>query len=116
MLQYVDAAIELLHALHHGHIGSGIHNVPIAGDTTKLAYAHGLSPLVQRIARAQNSIATHLEGTQAGRQLMGRCQFGARVVYGDCLFMTISPDEQHSALVLRLSRFRREDPLLQHRT
>ena len=47
---------------------------------------------------------------------MGRCQFGARVVYGDCLMITISPNEQHSAMVLRLSRFRAEDPLLQHRS
>ena len=44
------------------------------------------------------------------RQLMGHTQFGARVVYGDCLFATVSPNEQHSALVLRLSRYRRNDP------
>ena len=30
--------------------------------------------------------------------------------------ITISPNEQHSAMVLRLSRFRAEDPLLQHRS
>ena len=41
---------------------------------------------------------------------MGHTQFGARVVYGDCLFATVSPNEQHSALVLRLSRYRRNDP------
>ena len=45
---------------------------------------------------------------------MGHRQFGARVVYGDCLFITISPNEQHSALVLRLSRFRRNDPYVQN--
>ena len=45
---------------------------------------------------------------------MGHRQFGARVVYGDCIFITISPNEQHSALVLRLSRFRRNDPYVQH--
>ena len=87
---YVDAAKELLHALHHGHIGSGIHRVPIAGDTTKLRYANGLSLLAQRIASAAHFIATHLPGTQANRQLCARCLFGARVVYGDCLFMTVS--------------------------
>ena len=87
---YVDAAQELLHALHHGHIGSGIHRVPIAGDTTKLRYANGLSLLAQRIASAAHFIATHLPGTQANRQLCARCLFGARVVYGDCLFMTVS--------------------------
>ena len=43
---------------------------------------------------------------------MGHAEFGARVVYGDCIFFTISPNEQHSALVLRLSRYRAQDPYL----
>lgn len=50
------------------------------------------------------------------RQLMGHAEFGARVVYGDCIFFTISPNEQHSALVLRLSRYRENDPYLQEAT
>lgn len=50
------------------------------------------------------------------RQLMGHAQFGARVVYGDCIFFTISPNEQHSAFVLRLSRYRAKDPYLQEAT
>ena len=50
------------------------------------------------------------------RQLMGHAEFGARVVYGDCIFFTISPNEQHSALVLRLSRYRKNDPYLQEAT
>ena len=48
------------------------------------------------------------------RRVMGHCQFGARVEYGDCLFLTVSPNEQHSALVLRLSRYRRNDPAVRH--
>ena len=32
--------------------------------------------------------------------------------YGDCLFLTISPNERHSALVLRLSRYRPNDPYI----
>ena len=35
----------------------------------------------------------------------------ARVTYGDCICFTISPNEQHSALVLRLSRFRQNGPI-----
>ena len=45
---------------------------------------------------------------------MGHRQFGARVVYGDCLFWTVSPNEQHSAMVLRLSRGREHDPFVLH--
>ena len=45
---------------------------------------------------------------------MGHRHWGARIQYGDCLFFTISPNEQHSALVLKLSRYRRNDPCLAH--
>ena len=48
------------------------------------------------------------------RRVMGHCQFGARVEYGDCLFLTVSPNEQHSALVLRLSRYSKKDPSIVH--
>ena len=53
-------------------------------------------------------------GTQQLRQLMGHSQFGARVVYGGCLFATVSPNEQHSALVLHISRYRRNDPYVRY--
>ena len=52
-------------------------------------------------------------GGQQLRQQMGHAQFGARVVYGDCLFYTLSPNEQHSAWVLRLTRYRNNDPCIQ---
>ncbi|HIE68948.1 MAG TPA: hypothetical protein EYP98_01630, partial [Planctomycetes bacterium] len=59
-------------------------------------------------------MAQHLGGALQVRQLMGHTQFGARVVYGDCIFFTISPNEQMSALVLRLSRYRQSDPYVKH--
>ena len=59
-------------------------------------------------------ILVECQGTQQLRQLMGHSQFGARVVYGDCLFATASPNEQHSALVLHISRYRRNDPYVRY--
>ena len=82
---YVKAAQNLCHHLQHGFTGKGVHRVPIAGDTTRLPYATGLSPLEKKMAQAQNFLAQHLGGTQAVRRLMGHVQFGARVVYGDCV-------------------------------
>ena len=111
---YVRAAQSLFHHLHHGFTGSGVHRVPIAGDTTRLPFATGLTPLEKRLAWAQHHLAKQLPGSQQLRQLMGHTQFGARVNYGDCIFFTISPNEHHSALVLRLSRFRRNDPYVRH--
>ena len=102
------------YVLHYGFIGKGIHRTPIAGDTTRLPFAADLSPLERKLAFASKFLASRMPGSQALRQIMGHSQFGARVEYGDCLFITISPNEQQSALVLRLSRFRENDPFVQH--
>ena len=112
--EYVEAMQELYHALHHGSIGRGVHRVPVRGDTSRLPYANSLSPIARRLAYASHFLAQHMAGTQQVRQLMYHRQFGARVVYGDCLFFTISPNEQHSALTLRLSRFRQNDPYIKN--
>ena len=88
--------------------------MPICGDTTLLPYAVGLTPLEKKLALAQVFLAHHMAGSQPLRQLMGHRQFGARGMYGDCVFMAISPNEQHSALVLRLSRFRRNYPYVKY--
>ena len=58
-------------------------------------------------------LSKNLPGGQQLRQQMGHAQFGARVVYGDCIFYTLSPNEQHSSWVLRLSRYRHNDPAIQ---
>ena len=110
----VQAAQKLYKHLHHGFTGKGVHRVPIAGDTTRLPFANGLTPLERKLAWAQVFLSRNLPGTQAVRQLMGHSVFGARVRYGDCIFFTISPNEQHSALVLRLSRFRQNDPYVKY--
>ena len=87
--------------------------MPIAGDTTKLPYANGLSAHERDFARKVASVAVRMPGSPQIRTLMGHAHFGARICYGDCLFFTLSPNEQHSALVLRLSRIRKNDPLLE---
>ena len=113
-IDFVQAAQNLYKHLHTGTIGKGVHRVPIAGDTSKLPLANGLTPLEKRMAWAQHFLAQNMPGSQQLRQIMGHSHFGARVVYGDCLFFTISPNEKHSCLVLRLSRFRLNDPHVKH--
>ena len=112
--EYVPAAQDLYRHLHTGTIGQGVHRVPIAGDTSKLPLANGLTPLEKRMAWAQHFLARHMPGSQQLRQVMGHAHFGARIVYGDCLLFTISPNERHSCLVLRVSRFRQNDPHVKH--
>ena len=86
---FIDAMKNLYKHLHTGCIGSGVNRIPIKGDTTLLPRANGLTPLERRMAHAYNFMAREMSGTQQLRRLMGHTQFGARVVYGDCLFMTI---------------------------
>jgi len=43
---------------------------------------------------------------------MGHVLRGPDIVYGSGIFMTISPSERHNGLAIRLSRYRRSDPLL----
>ena len=86
--------------------------MPIAGDTSKLPCAEGLDAFARSLARKVNFISETLPGNQIVRRMMGHCEFGARIMYGDSIFITISPNEQHSVLVLRLIRNRANDPML----
>ena len=53
-----------------------------------------------------------MEGTQEQRHKIGHALLGARIVYGEALFITVSPSSRHSGLLLRLSRVRQNDPTL----
>ena len=46
---------------------------------------------------------------------MGKVGFSAALVYGQGLFITISPSERHGGLAIKLSRYRERDPLLTQR-
>ena len=53
-----------------------------------------------------------IEGAQQIRLDMGHALFGARVEFGDPLFLTVSPSSRHSGRVCRLSRYRNNDPAI----
>ena len=119
--EYTEAMRKLYKVLHTGLTAvakapNGVvrcKSMPIAGDITKLPYAAGLSSFERHLAHKVANIATHMPGTPNIRLMMGHCHFGARICHGDTLFITVSPNPEHSALLLRLSRARANDPLLQ---
>ena len=108
----IKAAAELHQALWHGNTGTGKCKTPINGDTTRLPYANGISKLARRLAWNMHFKCQNLPGVQQIRRLMGHAQLGARVFYGDCLFITVSPNSQQSGLVLKVSRYREKDPFI----
>jgi hypothetical protein len=86
----------------------------ISGDLSKLRFAEGITS-VQRKQLADFSFRTKkIPGTQEIRTKIGHVCFWGSVVYGNGIFMTISPGERHNYLAIRLSRYRARDPYIVH--
>ena len=109
----LQAAVEgLYHKLAKGTYGKGKRRRRVNGDITKLQYANNLTPLERELLTNMRFMTRKLEGTQEVRLLLNHALFGAQVCYGEGIFFTISPNERHSALTIRLSRHRRNDPIV----
>ena len=75
-------------------------------DVSKLQYATGLTRTQRDIVRDLCFLSSKQPGTQQIRLMIGHALFGARVEFGEPLFITVSPSSRHSGMVLRLSRYR----------
>ncbi len=94
---HINALQKLGRTLDVGNMGRGILKMPVGEDPSKLPYAEGLSNFERTLAHEINFKAEHMPGNLKVRRLMGHCAAGARVCYGESLFLTWSPNEQHSA-------------------
>ena len=83
------------------------------GDTFKLMYARGITPLQRQLLANLHFLSSSIPGTQDIRRQMGQHMRGATIIYGQPIFLTISPSERHSSKILRLSRFRTCETLFQ---
>ena len=84
-------------------------NRPLNGDVRKLFVAEGITAAEKTILRAYLSTTSNIAGCQAIRQKIGHCCFGFRIVHGEVIFVTVSPNRRHSSMILKLSRARRND-------
>ena len=82
----------------------------INGDYSKLMFAQHLSAMQKRLLADFRFRCATLPGTHEIRVKIGHLGFWASVVYGNGIFMTISPGERHNYLSIRLSRYRKDDP------
>ena len=82
----------------------------IDGDMSKLRFAEGITPLQKRLLQDFTFRTKSIPGTQEIRSKIGHVCFWATVVYGNGIFMTMSPGERHNYLAIRLSRCRAKDP------
>ena len=84
----------------------------IDGDMSKLRFATGITPRQRRLLSDYNFRARQVQGTQEIRSKIGHICFWGTVVYGNGIFMTVSPGERHNYLAIRLSRYRARDPYI----
>ena len=84
----------------------------IDGDMTKLRFAVGMTTEQQRLLADFKFRTRNISGTQEIRTKIGHLCFWGSVVYGNGIFMTISPGERHNHLAVRLSRYRARDPYI----
>ncbi|CAJ1395073.1 unnamed protein product [Effrenium voratum] len=106
-----QAAADLYDMLQHGHFrtASGTRQ-RIAGDVAKLRFAERATSQQRQLLADYRFRTQQLPGTQEIRSRIGRSGFWTSVVYGNGIFMTVTPGERQNYLAVRLSRLRQSDP------
>ena len=84
----------------------------VAGDLTKLPFAEGVTAQQKRILAGFRFRTSLIPGTQEIRTTLGHVCVWSSIVYGNGIFMTVTPGERHSHLSIRLSRYRAKDPYI----
>ena len=107
------AAAALLRKLENGTYMDRGKRRKINGDFSKLIFAEHLTQLQRKLLSDFRFRCKSLPGTQEIRIKIGHLGFWSTVVYGNGIFMTISPGERHNYLAIRLSRYRQRDPFMQ---
>lgn len=79
------------------------------GDTAKIVDAIGLTATQCALFRNYRLMSSRILGTRQVRRSINHHVFSSRITYGLPICMTITPSERHSALMVRLSRYRRSD-------
>ena len=82
----------------------------VHGDLTKVPYVENLPPVARRLLTNVEHVTRDIPGSQEVRRTMRHQTHAHRIAYGEPFFITFSPNEKDSALMLRLHRSRRSDP------
>ena len=107
------AASALYATLQHGHYTTEAGaKRPIAGDMTKLPFAEGITAQQRRLLADFRFRTRMVPGTQEIRTKLGHVCVWSSVVYGNGIFMTVTPGERRNYLAIRLSRYRASDPYI----
>ena len=109
------AAMELYEALQKGkYVDCSGARKAINGDLSKLRHVPNLSSEAKRLLSEMEARSRNVPGTHEVRKTMRHHTHANRVQYGTSIFVTFSPSERDSTLMLRLCRGRKSDPAFTH--
>ena len=108
-----DAALTILQALGDTYT-IGDMRLSVDGDLQKVRNTCRVqhNPMAQRMLSSMQATLKRIEGTQEIRTLMRHEITAYRVFYGTPIMVTFAPNEKHSTLMIRMSRMRRNDPMV----
>ena len=107
-----EGAINICKALQSTYTDPCGRTQAVKGDFTKVHRVAWLTEAAQCMLKNVKALTRKISGTDETRILMRYDTNACRVHRGAApLFVTISPDEKHNMLMLRLSRTRRNDPV-----
>ena len=86
-------------------------DVLLNGELGMIFRAQDITAAEKTILASYFKTTQAIAGCQAIRKRIGHCLFGMRAVYGERIFITVSPNRRHSSMILRLRRVRENDPV-----
>lgn len=108
-----DGAQEIYRNMHYGmYVDSNNENKLVNGDLSKLRYVPTLSAAALKVLNNTEARARKVPGTHEVRTTMRHQTHAYRVLFGLSVFITFSPSERDSCLMLRMVRARRGDPAI----
>ena len=108
-----QGAQEIYRKLRQGvYVDVNNQNKAINGDLSKLRYVPGLSAAAQKLLSNAEARTKTIPGTHAVRSTMRHQTHAYRVNYGLAIFITFSPSERDSTIMVRMVRARRGDPAI----
>ena len=113
-LKLGEAASRIFDHLQFGRYEEGGRTLPLQGDVSKLGRAIGMTPMDRALLRNYEFLASRVAGTRQVRRRINHMIFSSRIVYGNPVYMTITPNPKHSVWSVRLFRCRKKDPAMTH--
>ena len=108
-----DGARELLSHIRNGeYLDISGAKKPVKGDLTKLRHVPGLSVEAKKLLGDLEARSKYIPGTHEVRKTMRHQTHANRVCYGTSIFLTFSPSERDTTLMVRLARARQSDPAI----